>query len=863
MSRSRISVHFITIIAILGTVLIALLGQAQSPQAFAMADLDLYTDSLASSWQSEVSGATAVFNNSTPVKVGSASLAVTYTATDGVLDLHTAQPLAWDAYEVIRFWAHGGTTGGQQIRITLVGAPPYNHPYESVGYTLPALAANTWTHYEINLAELGTTTYDIARIKFRNAAEGAQPTYYLDAVQLGFATQPTPPAPSGTLTFAIDTTADRHPISPYIYGSNMDFRDVDRLPARRLGGNRTTGYNWENNASNAGSDAAHVSDAFMCWAQSIPISVCDSTPGVAYTRFHEKSVAQDAYSLLTLQMAGYAAKDMDGVVSTSEHAPSSRWVPVVPAKGTSFATTPDPTDNAVYMDELVNFLVEQYGPASSALGVRGYSLDNEPALWPSTHPRIHPDDLTYTELVSRSVALAQAVKAVDPSAEVFGPAAYGFEEFRSLQGASDAETEQLPSEDWFIDYYLDKLHAAEQTAGHRLLNVLDVHWYPEARGGTPPNDHRIVTGHIGKGDSAVQYARMQAPRTLWDASYHENSWIDDNFADFLPLVPRLQASIDAHYPDTKLAFTEFDYGGDYHISGGIATADVLGIFGRDKVYMAHFWNEDATYDPTYTAAAYKLYSNYDGNHSTFEETNVQAMTSNTEKSSIYASVNADGSELHLILLNKSFDETFNGSFSIAGTKQYASGAVWGFNQYTSRIFPATPISGISGNSFSYAIPPLTAYHMVLRTDPQGPTRTPTQTRTPTATLTPTVTRTPTVTSTPTATRIPQADTCDVSYTKPGQWPGGFQGDVTIANTGISAIEGWTLEWSFADGQTITQMWDATFTQTDGTISAHNESWNDTIAPGDSVTFGFLADWSGANTNPTSFRLNGISCTVSS
>ncbi len=874
MSRKVIPVHVITIIAIVGVALSTLLGGVQSPRAQAMANLDLYTDSLAGGWQSQESGTNAVFNNSAPVHDGAASLAITHTAPNGALYLKASQPLAWDAYEVIRFWVHGGSTGGQEIRIRLVGTPPYNHPYESVGYVLPPLAANTWTHYEINLAELGTTNYNLAWIKFENKSDQtAQPVYYLDSIQLGFATQQPAPAPSGTLTLAIDTGADRHAISPYIYGSNMDFRDVDRLPARRLGGNRTTSYNWENNASNGGSDTyIHSSDAFMCWSQQVPMTACDSQPAAAYTNFHDKSIAQDAYSLLTVQMAGYVAKDKNGGVGVSEAAPSSRWVPVVPAQGAPFDPSPDPNDNAVYMDEFVDYLVREYGPASSALGVRGYSLDNEPALWPSTHPRImpgpdpeHPAQLTYAGLVSRSIALAQAVKAVDPGAEVFGPAAYGFEEFRTLQGAPDLATEQLSSQKWFIDYYLDELRQAEPAPGQRLLDVLDVHWYPEARGG----NRRIVTGHVGKGDLAVQQARMQAPRTLWDPTYTEDSWIGAYYADFLPLIPELQGSIDGHYPDTKLAFTEFDYGGDHHISGGIATADVLGIFGRHDVYAAHFWNEDASYDPTYTAAAYRLYRDYDGNHSTFEDTHVRATTSNNQKSSVYTSVNADNSELHIILLNKTFTETLAGTFNIAGNKQYASGSVWGFNQYTSRIFQAAPISGISGNSFTYAIPPLTAYHIVLRTDPPTATKTPTLTRTPTTTRTPTVTKTPTatatptITPTPTATRIPAPDTCDVNYTKAGEWEDGFQGDITIANTGTSAIDGWTLEWSFANGQTITTIWNATHTQSGAAVTAQNEHWNGTIAAGGTVTFGFLADWSGANTNPTSFTLNGIACTVSS
>ncbi len=64
-----------------------------------------------------------------------------------------------------------------------------------MGYALPPLTS-TWTHYEINLGELGTTFSDIAGIRFENATGSAQPAYYSTAFQLGFAIQPTPPAPS-------------------------------------------------------------------------------------------------------------------------------------------------------------------------------------------------------------------------------------------------------------------------------------------------------------------------------------------------------------------------------------------------------------------------------------------------------------------------------------------------------------------------------------------------------------------------------------------------------------------------------------------------------------------------------------------
>ncbi len=123
-------------------------------------------------------------------------------------------------------------------------------------------------------------------------------------------------------------------------------------------------------------------------------------------------------------MAGYVARDMSGSVPITETAPSARWDQVVYAKGAPFNITPVLTDGVVYADEMVNALVQRFGRQDGATGVRGYSLDNEPALWFDTHPRLHPSKVTYTELLSRSIALSQAINAVDSSAEVFGPAAY-------------------------------------------------------------------------------------------------------------------------------------------------------------------------------------------------------------------------------------------------------------------------------------------------------------------------------------------------------------------------------------------------------------------------------------------------------
>lgn len=154
------------------------------------------------------------------------------------------------------------------------------------------------------------------------------------------------------------------------------------------------------------------------------------------------------------------------------------------------------------------------------------------------------------------------------------------------------------------------------------------------------------------------------------------------------------------------------------------------------------------------------------------------------------------------------------------------------------------------------------------------TSTPTRTATPTATSTPIRTATPigpTPTRTSTATPSPVAPTptrtpapsglCQVTYTIVSQWEAGFTADVTVKNTGTSAVSGWALGWTFSGNQQVTNAWNALVTQSSTNVSARNADWNSLIAPGATVAFGFQASSSGTNTNPTRFTLNGVTCSV--
>ncbi|MEU4235579.1 cellulose binding domain-containing protein [Nonomuraea sp. NPDC026600] len=104
------------------------------------------------------------------------------------------------------------------------------------------------------------------------------------------------------------------------------------------------------------------------------------------------------------------------------------------------------------------------------------------------------------------------------------------------------------------------------------------------------------------------------------------------------------------------------------------------------------------------------------------------------------------------------------------------------------------------------------------------------------------------TPTPTPTVTPVGG-CTATFKNVGQWTGGFQGEVTVKNTGTATTNAWTVGWTFANGQQISQIWGGTLTANGATVSVRNVSWNGTLAAGATATFGFLASWNGTNTAP--------------
>jgi hypothetical protein len=478
--------------------------------------------------------------------------------------------------------------------------------------------------------------------------------------------QPAMAAPEASgPALSVNVAANRRPISPLIYGLNFAdealARELD-LPVNRWGGNATTRYNWQNDTYNTASD---------WFFQNIPNpngNVGALPAGSASDQFVEQNRRTGAASIMTVPMIGWAAKrrtnghPYDCGFSIVKYGPQQASDPYDPDCGNGVRTNGayvngnDPTDTSVasgpdFVTGWVSHLKSRFGDAASG-GVRFFNLDNEPMLWNSTHRDVHPLPTSYDEMRDRTVQYAAAIKQADPAAKTLGPVLWGWTAY--WYSAADAagggawwETRpdrrahgDLP----FVVWYLQQMRGHEQWSGQRVLDYFDLHYYPQAGG----------VARSPAGNAATQALRLRSTRSLWDASYADESWIDDTEGGpAVRLIPRMREWVNANYPGTRLAITEYNWGALDHINGALAQADVLGIFGREGLDLATLWSPPGPDQPG--AFAFRLYRNYDGAGGRFGDVSVQATSANQDQLAIYAAQRSGDSALTLIIINKTAD----------------------------------------------------------------------------------------------------------------------------------------------------------------------------------------------------------------
>lgn len=648
-------------------------------------DLIIYQDSLASGWENWSWGTTVQFSNTVPVHSGNASIAITHTDGWGGFYLAYPQALTGSDYIALHFWIHGGTQGGQQINFGL------NDGGETYSITL----TTNWQEITIPLSALGNPT-QIDSLVWQNGTDHAQATFYIDDITL--TGNPVSPTPTQGPALSVNVAANRHPISANIYG--MNFPDADlaaelHLPVARWGGNSTTRYNWQLDISNQAMD----------WYFE------NYQENAAHTRldqFIEQNLATNTQSIITLPLIGWMPNNLPNACgfSISKYGAQQdndwQWRPDcgngIRTNGTPI-TGNDPLDTSIAISPAdvaneVQHLTTTHGP------ITFYNLDNEPMLWYDTHRDVHPTPTSYDELRNRTIAYAAAIKQADPSAKTLGPATWGWTAY--FWAAADWTS----GGDWWLNppdrnahggipftaWYLQQLKAYQDQNGIRLLDYLDLHYYPQANG----------VALSPAGNSATQALRLRSTRSLWDETYADESWIGSAAeGPYVRLIPRMKEWVNNNYPGTKLAISEYNWGALDHINGALAQADVLGIFGREGLDLATLWGPPSSDQPG--AYAFRMYLNYNGLGDHFGETSIQASSTNQDQLAIYAAQRSSDNALTLILINKT-NLALTSALTLQGFTPAAYASVYRYSSADLHHIQHQPDVPISAQGFTMTYP---------------------------------------------------------------------------------------------------------------------------------------------------------------
>jgi hypothetical protein len=514
-----------------------LLAAALSVSQTVRADQVVYDDTLENGWQNW-GWATLNYTSTSPVHSGSDSISITLSsAWAGIQIWHPDQDST--PYSSISFWLNGGSSGGQRLQVYgLVDLGGTNNFATSPRYQLAPLPANAWQQYTVPLSALDVANAaNFTGFVIQDALGETQPIFYADDISLLTATNSTSSGTNANVTVQINAQANRHAISPLIYGvafaSSNQLSDLN-FTMNRMGGNNETRDNWEINAHNL--DADWYFESYPDSASTIPGNTVDS--------FVANSKVGGAQPLITISMIGWmpylgAGRTITYSYSTNKYGPQTSTDTYLPQAGNGMSSTNNsqpitsnnPTDanfptNASFEQGLVQHLMSTWGSSTNG-GVGYYIMDNEHSLWFSTHQDIHPVGTTMQEIWTDMVTYASMVKSNDPNAVVLGPEEWGWPGYlysgydQQWSGQhKDYNTSDYPDRTanggW--DYGPWLLHQFQQYANtnhQRLLDYFTYHCYPQ---------EGSVSGDAV--DAPTELLRNQSTRVFWDTNYVDPSWIN-------------------------------------------------------------------------------------------------------------------------------------------------------------------------------------------------------------------------------------------------------------------------------------------------------------------------------------------------
>jgi hypothetical protein len=653
---------------------------AAVPSARALRELDvamaIYDGKLGGGWEDWGWG---------PHQLGGGPARIVFEGYGGIILRHPELPWQYGAV-AFRYKAPAGYDDFLQVSLRWQGAQDDAFPVVVVEPRHIAALPEGWREVLIEWKELNPAQRAFDRVMISAAkAVGGEPVL-LDHVVLTKPGAALPP-PIGGRDAALRVTCNgrSHAIPELIYGAASDEWSSGQS-AKRMGGNTYSRFNWELGAWNVGKDWFFENVAQKNLFEDVDGAAKRKQPLV-----------------LSVPMIGWVAKDTSSFGFPRSKFPEQRKFdahradagdgvrpdgkPLTPGSP-ELTSIPAPPE---LIGKWVSKLVEQ-DRARGGRSVSMYMLDNEPSLWNETHRDVHPEPLGYDELLERSIKYAEAIRAADPDGLIAGPAEWGWLGY--MYSGKDREAGVAKQPDRLahggvplVPWYLKKLAEHANTSGKRLLDVLDLHFYPAANNVYGSNT-----------DPTTVELRLRSTRALWDEGYRDESWINEPIA----LIPRMRGWVNANYPGLKLAIGEWCFGAENHISGGLATAEALGRFGQKGLDAAFFWGDLKQGNPTYWA--FRAFRNFDDKGGRFQDISVP--TQETDKVSLFASRDASGTHLVLILVNRDPNSSVNAKIDLQSCGRVLSSKLLSYSggmNGLAEVRSESSEAGVGGVLDSYSI----------------------------------------------------------------------------------------------------------------------------------------------------------------
>jgi Glycoside hydrolase family 44 len=460
--------------------------------------------------------------------------------------------------------------------------------------------------------------------------------------RIGVSANPTAATASATIDCSI-----AKPINPKIYGIAYSELAEFRAGAggnqaqwslgatgRRWGGNTTTRLNPDLNAWNLANDYYFENIGTRGWQAYLNDNAQKNTASVV-------SIPTLGWVAKDLTSNGFSISQYGAQQSTDQYRPDAGngrkadgtyITPTQPATQTSKAFTP--ANAAAWVTQLKAQAALQGGR------IDHFILDNEPDLWSDTHRDVRTTRLRAADLLQNTKDYAGAIRRAEPGVKIAGPSlsslfAMRFTDYdnnNQLYSGGPGSDRALMGGGDFAPWYLKELKNHQNATGEKLLDILDTHYYPQS--------DNVYGGGLGGIDLATARLRIRSTRSVWDADYIDESWYGRAGNPPVNLFPTLQKWVADNNPGLGLSIGEYSWGGEHHVSGAIAQAEIFGRMAQAGIESAYYWTYPDADSPV--SAVFRGFRNFDGKGLGFGE-NYLATTVSPAANSSAALISAFGS----------------------------------------------------------------------------------------------------------------------------------------------------------------------------------------------------------------------------